>query len=341
VRRQEDDSGHARDQGDGHDSLAGHELHEHQHAGDDRRAVDRSGVGDAAINGTVSSLDLSAGLSDPATVAAAAAAPQPALSNQALRASSGVNAATTPPAGCIRRTAGPNSSPTLVSAGVQGCTATDHIEVDYDNGDKVNVFWSETATSFDLRVTVIAGPWTGTDLHYAGNVTASGATVTVDGVMKYSKLGSAVHVDATFALTYTITGSATPSSATATIQVSGTATDKIALVSAHQGWTLSLHTSTNGTTDTATLDWNGTIGVDTLKPDLTKDHSVAFNVNAHIVTQTTGTSSTATWSVGGDVEYDGAVCGTIVSKNNQLFVDWTDGTEDAFDGAAMFGGAGV
>src|SRR5437763_14150185 len=101
--------------------------------------------------------------------------------------------------------------------------------------------------------------------------------------------------------------------------------------------------STSGTTDTTVIHWNGGIGVDVLKQDgVTTDHSVAFNLNVNVTTTTSGTGTgTATWSAGGDVEYDGAVAGNIVSKNNQLYVDWTDGTEDAFDPSALLGPAGL
>jgi len=301
-----------------------------------------SGVANTVATGGVATVDLSVGLSDPGTLAAGATAPQPALTAQYLRASDpGANAATTP-TGCVRRSAGPNSAPTLVASGVQGCTAAAGVmEVDYDNGDKVNITWTDNGTSFDLRVAVINGPWNGTNLHFAGSVNAGGAQVTVDGVMMYQKVGSAVHVNADFQLSYTLTGSGNASSTTVSIQVSGTATDHLAGVGgvrAHQGWSLSLQTTTNQTTQTVTVNWNGGIGVDVFKADgVTVDHSVAFNLNVHVTSTTTGSTTTVTGTASGDVEYDGKVCGNIVEKNNLLYVDWTDGTEDSFDASALLG----
>jgi hypothetical protein len=295
-----------------------------------------SSVADTVATGGVATVDLSVGLSNPTVIAAVAAAPQPALSRQYLRASDpGARAATTP-TGCVRRSQGPGTPPTLVTAGTQGCTAVGVLEVDYDNGDKVNITWVDNTTSFDLRVEVIAGPWIGTNLHFAGNVNASGASVTVDGVMKYLKFNGAVQVNADFQLSYTLTGSANATSSTVGIQVSGTATDHVTGVRAHEGWTLSLQTSNNGTTQTINATWSGTIGVDVFKADgVTVDHSVAFNLSLHVTSTTTGGVTTATGTAGGDIEYDGAVCGNIVEKNNQLYVDWTDGTEETFDASAL------
>src|SRR5439155_26259 len=72
------------------------------------------------------------------------------------------------------------------------------------------------------------------------------------------------------------------------------------------------------------------------------DNTTSFDLKIEVTTTTSGTGTgTATWSAGGDVEYDGAVAGNIVSKHNQLYVDWTDGTEDAFDPSALLGPAGV
>ena len=84
-------------------------------------------------------------------------------------------------------------SPTLVAPG-PACAADTYLEVDYDNGDVVKVTWSETTTSFDLKLEVIAGPWTGTNLHYTGNLNGNTATVVVTGAMLFSRTGSAVHV---------------------------------------------------------------------------------------------------------------------------------------------------
>jgi hypothetical protein len=230
-----------------------------------------------------------------------------------------------------------------VAAGSQGCSAaaTTYLEVDYDTGDKAKVTWTDNTTSFDLKIEVIAGAWTGTNLHYTGNVTgSSSASVSVSGAMIFN--GSVVHVDADFNITYAVSVSLGSNSTTVNINVNGTATDHIGLVRANEHWGLSMQDSTNGTTDTTVIQWNGGVGVDVLKQDgVTTDHSVAFNLNVNVTSTTTGTSGSATWSAGGDVEYDGAVAGNIVSKNNQLYVDWTDGTEDTFDPSALLGPAGV
>ena len=292
-----------------------------------------SAVGGAAASGNVSSVDLSTGLQDPGQLAAAALAPSSGSVHQALRLSGASNAATSIPVGCVRRDA--SGSPTLVPPG-PACAADTYLEVDYDNGDVVKVTWSETPTSFDLKFEVTAGPWMGTNLHYTGNLNGNTATVGVSGSMQFSRSGGLVHVNADFSVTYVVSVSQGTNSTTVNISVSGTATDHIALVRAHENFGLGLDDSTSGQTTTGTVRWNGGVGIDLLKADgVTLDHSVAFNVNATVTTQTTGTSTTVTLSLNGDVEYDGAVAGNLVTKNNQVYVDWTDGAEDAFDASAL------
>jgi len=293
-----------------------------------------SAVGGAAASGNVSTVDLTTGLQDPGQLAAAALAPSSGSVHQALRLSGASNAATSIPVGCVRRDPG-TGSPTLIPPG-PACAADTYLEVDYDNGDVVKVTWSETATSFDLKFEVTMGPWTGTNLHYTGNLNGNTATVGVSGSMQFSRSGSLVHVNADFSVTYVVSVSQSASSTTVNISVSGTATDHIALVRAHENFGLSLEDSTSGQTTTGTVRWNGGVGIDLLKADgVTTDHSVAFNVNATVTTQTTGTASTTTWSLNGDVEYDGAVAGNLVTKNNQVYVDWTDGMEDTFDPSVL------
>jgi hypothetical protein len=293
-----------------------------------------STVGGAAASGNVSSVDLSTGLPDPGALAAAALAPSSGSVHQALRLSGTSNAATTIPVGCLRRVSG---TPTLVAPG-PSCSASTYLEVDYDNGDVVKVTWSETTTSFDLMFEVTAGPWMGTNLHFVGSLNGNTATVAVSGAMMFSRTGSAVHVNADFNATYNASVSQGSNGTTVNINVNGSATDHIALVRARENFGLGLTSSTSGQTTTGSVQWNGTIAIDVLKADgVTVDHSVAFNVNATATSQTTGTSTTLTLSLSGDVEYDGAVAGNLVTRNNQVYVDWTDGTEDAFDATAVAG----
>jgi hypothetical protein len=298
-------------------------------------------VADAASTGDVSTVDMT-GLSDPASLSAAAVRAAPSTVQQSLRSpSAGGTQASTSPVGCIQRNPS-TSTPELIPAGTGGCTAADHLEIIYDNGDKVNVTWTGSDTSFDLRIVVVEGPWTGTNLHYQGQGNISSVTVHVDGAMKYSKSGSVVHVDADFNATYQLSGTQTASGFSATMSVNGTATDHIALVRAHQGWSLTVQTSTSGQTEHVTLDWNGSIGIDLLQADgVTTDHAVAFNLNVHVTSDSAPGSVTVTYSAGGDVDWDGAIVGNVVAKNDQLYVEWTDGTESSFDPSALIGSQGV
>jgi len=302
-----------------------------------------SDVGSAVASGAVASLDLSTGIPAPDTLAAAAVRPGTSSSTQALRLSGTSAAATSSVIGCVKRApgSGGQGTPTLYSAGQSGCTATDHLEITYDTGDKVSLNYTETATSFDLTVAVIAGAWTGTNLHYQGTVNATSASVSVSGAMQFSQNGNPTVVDADFNITYSVSGSESQTGGTVTISVNGTATDHIALVTANQHWSLTMQSSISGQTETDVFQWNGGIGVDLLKQDQTVDHSVAFNLNVTVTTQSSGQSGSVSWTAGGTVEWDGSIVGNVVSRNNVLYVDWTDNTEDSLDLGALFGPVAV
>jgi hypothetical protein len=299
-----------------------------------------AGVADAASTGTVSSIDMT-GLPEPTVLATAAVSASPSTVRQGLRSpGAGATAASTSPVGCIRRDPG-TGTPQLIAPGTD-CTAADHLEIDYDNGDRASVTWTGSDTSFDLRIVVTAGAWTGTNLHYQGQADISSVTVQVDGAMKYSNSGSPVHVDADFQITYRISGSQTATGFAANMSVGGTATDHIALVRARQNWSLTVQSSTSGQTEQVTVDWNGSVGIDLLKADgVTTDHSVAFNLHLHATSDSAPGTVTVTYSAGGDIEWDGAVVGNVVTKDNQLYIEWTDGTEDTFDPSELFGSYGV
>jgi len=302
-----------------------------------------SDVASAVAGGSVASLDLSTGIPAPDSLAAAAVRPGTATSVQALSVSGSSSAATSAVVGCVKRAPGGGGSgtPTLYPAGQSGCTATDHLEITYDTGDKVSINWSQTTNSFDLTVAVIAGAWTGTNLHYTGSASDTQASVSVTGAMKFSQGGSPVHVDAEFDVTYNISGSQSASGGTVNISVNGTATDHIALVRANQHWTLSMQSTISGQVETDVFNWSGGIGVDLLKQDQTVDHSVAFNLNVRVTTQSSGSGASVSWTASGDVDWDGSIVGNVVTVDNALFVNWTDNTQDSLDLAALFGPVAV
>jgi hypothetical protein len=299
-----------------------------------------SSVAGAVSSANLATVDLATGLPDPASLAFAALVPAGSPPMDQLLADSRAAAVLAPVAGCLRT--GPGGSPTLDPAGQAGCSAADHLEVTYDGGDKLNISWREASASFDLALAVVAGPWAGTSLHYSGAAGSSGASVTVAGAMKFSKAGDATRVDTDFSLTYVVTGSQSATGAIIGISVTGTATDHIALARSNQRWRLSVQTSTSGQVETCALDWNGSVSVDLLKADgMTRDHSVAFNLKLGGAGQSSGATASLTWSATGDVEYDSFVVGSLVTRTNQLQLRWTDGAEDPFDAAVLFGSFAV
>ncbi len=281
-------------------------------------------IGDAAAAGDVSTVDLT-GL--PGPVALAARATSPSTVTQGLRSGAAPTQATTPPSGCIQRDPG-TMAPTLVPSGTGGCTASGHLEIYYDNGDQVNITWSGDSTTFDLSIQVVAGPWTGTQLVYHGTGSATAVTVTVSGAMKFT---GTRNIDADFALTFVAAVSGNASSSSVTISVNGTVTDHLEQVSVVQGWSISTTSSVSGQTEHATVDFNGTLQI------VTTAHSVAFNLNLHAVTDTTPTLGNATYSASGDVEWDGAVVGNLFTKDKDIWVHWTDGTEEILDLSGVVG----
>ena len=122
-------------------------------------------MGSAVASGAVASLNLSTGIPAPDTLAAAAVRPGhqhlhagPSLVGHQRRRHQQRGGLCEARSG--RRRAG---CPRCIRAGASGCTASDHLEITYDTGDKVSLTYTETASSFDLTVAVIAGAWTGTN----------------------------------------------------------------------------------------------------------------------------------------------------------------------------------
>ena len=281
-------------------------------------------IGDAAALGDVSTVDLT-GLPDPVALAARATAPSTV--QQGLRSGTAQTQVTTPPSGCIQRDPG-SMTPQFIPAGTGSCTASGRLEVYYDNGDQVNITWSGDSTTFDLSIEVVAGPWMGTNLIFHGNGSATSATVTVSGAMKFTGIRN---IDADFAITFVAAVSGNASSSSVTISVNGTVTDHLAQVSAVQGWSISTTSSVSGQTEHATVDFNGTLQI------VTTAHSVAFNLNMHVVTDTTPTTVSATYSASGDVDWDGATVGNLFTKDKDIWVHWTDGTEEILDLSGVVG----
>ena len=285
-------------------------------------------IGDAASAGDVSSVDLT-GL--PAPAALAARATSPSTVQRALRSGTAPTQATTPPSGCIQRN--PSTlAPELIPSGTGTCTASGHLEIYYDNGDQVNITWSGDSTSFDLSIEVVAGPWTGTNLAFHGAGSAVGATVSVSGAMKFT--GAPRNIDADFALTFV----ASVNGSSVSISVNGTVTDHLGLVRAVQGWSISTDSTVSGQTEHNTVDFHGTMEIDLLKADgHTTDHSVAFNLNLHVVTDSSPTLVSVFYSASGDVDWDGARVGDLFTKEKDIWVHWTDGTEEMLDLSGVVG----
>jgi hypothetical protein len=81
------------------------------------------------------------------------------------------------PAGCLRQTTpGVLFALSFVAAPVPGCEATDHLEIDYSNGDVLTVTVTQ-APLLTLSVAVTAGDWSGTSASYTPSVKRLVATL--------------------------------------------------------------------------------------------------------------------------------------------------------------------
>jgi hypothetical protein len=301
------------------------------------------GIGDAALSGSVAGVDLS-GLPDPSGLASAAMAPPSNTIAQGLRAGSSGRAVSGTPTGCL--VSDGTGTPALIEDGTLGCNAVDHLEVSYDDGDQVNITYAGTATTFDLRVDVVAGRWQGTSLHYSGTydaATGSSARVAVSGALEYSSASIPAVIDADFQVSYHLSVFDSATGQGVSVAVNGTAADHVALVRATQDWTFTAQTNTSGQTTQSTADWTGNAELDLLKTDdVTTDHAVRFDgLNLHVSAVSSSNSGSVTFTAGGDLEWDGAIVGQVVVKNGEVVVDWTDGTDSSFDPSTLVGSAAI
>lgn len=279
------------------------------------------------------------GLPAPAVLAASGVRPPSGGPAGALRPPVNGQGAVTSPNGCIQAS---NGQAVWVSAGSGTCSATDHLEIDYANGDKVDITWAGTATSFTLTFQVVAGSWSGTNLTFAATSSGSGTSgaagsVHVTGTMLYAGTsGGADSVNVDFDVTYQLQSA---SAGAVNLTVNGTATDHIDGVKVLENWTLAISsTGTSGSSGSTTIDWKGSAEIDLLNASGAVQDSVKLeNVDIHLALQSTSSSVSVTYTVSGDVLWDGAVVGSLVAANNAVQVKWTDGTSTPFDVGSLLG----
>ena len=273
------------------------------------------------------------GLSD-----AADGLPTAPPATRALRSSVRSSAATIPVSGCVRSDA--SGLPVWIQPGVDGCGAFDHLEFDYDDGEVVNLTYSAATDSFDLALTIVSGPWTGTHFRYAGSWDADTTeNVSADGTLAYSSPSEVI--DSDFSTAYKLLYSHTPTSDAATLTVNGTVTDQAAQVRATESWVMSAAAQSSAQFGSReTVDWTGSMDIAPLAADgQAAAHSVRFD-GLTVKASWIGVGAT-TYSAGGGVEWDRALCGSMAAETVSVYVKWTDGTQSPFDPSALLGWFGT
>lgn len=279
-------------------------------------------VASAGASGNVGGVDIS-GMPDPSALPKMqpkdVVASVQAAAQSAATTSSNVS-------GCIQAsTSNGTTTAVYVAAGSGSCTATDHLEIDYANGDVVWITQSGSSTSFTLTFAAKAGKWVGTSLTYVVNQTSStAATLQISGAIKFSGTPA---IDATFNFQYAVNA---PSADQATVTYSGSVVDAIGKHSYNGN--LGVDATSTSTTSTVHLTANTDLAV--LDANLKPVHTVSlvgFDVTV------TATSNSASYQVAGNIEYDGAIVGTLKIQGGGIVIAWTDGTTSPFDPSLIAG----
>lgn len=244
--------------------------------------------------------------------------------------------------GCIKPDPANSNKGVMIKAGDPGCAAADHLEVDYVNGDQMNlVFTSASSSSYEIKVTMGAGSWSGTSLDYqvvasANNGGNTGVSVHAAGAMRY---GTAVSAD--FDFTYLVSVTADSSGQTSSLQATGTSTDHPSNARLTFNWTTAIGLDVHN--QLSSLSWDGSQQVDLLDGAGAVQNTVKFSgmqVRAALVLdpQSARGFDVTGYTAGGDVLWDGKRAGSVVAKDPEdVVIRWTDGTEAKIDPFALFG----
>jgi hypothetical protein len=288
----------------------------------------------AGLNQNGSGLDLSA-LPDAATLAAKGTAPRgkPAGGLAPPRPA----ADTSQVSGCIEPDAS-SGQPAFIAAGQSGCAASDHLEIDYSNGDQANVIYLPGNNSFEMKISVAKGAWAGTSLDYAASAGNVGVSIHATGAVKFAPAAAAI--DSLFDITWVVQLTVVGSVENTSVQLNGAAIDHLVSTRTTFGWDTTLQVTAGQTTGYA-VDWTGSLEVDLLKSDGSVQDSAKWNgVHLHADVQTGGTALAVSYSASGDLLWDGARVGSVATADAQhVVVHFTDGSDAPFDPLTLFGPA--
>jgi hypothetical protein len=206
--------------------------------------------------------------------------------------------------GCLR------GGSALISPDGSTCTADDHLEIDFTNGDVAH-FAEDAATSSD-KVWITAGPWSGTSFV----LTAPGsAPVHLTGTFKVQSSEGSIDID----VDWTHSGSDT-----AAQQFTLSATDHLANVQMQAQWSLAFEG--DGRTATGHEGFNAEASQ--------VPHTIECNFQLHGGTRrdpNSGMITSITAQASGAVLWDQREAGFISSVAGRSFIiAWNDGTNVPF-----------
>jgi hypothetical protein len=244
-----------------------------------------------------------------------------------------VSAPVPPGSGCIRTDDAHYPRSFYVPAGTDGCTAADHVELDYTDGSVATVSWSGSGASLRVQVAVTAGPWQGTSL------SGTFSPYTIKGTVDFQPADGADFIstpaDADVDLTYGATSSDDGSGSSF---LKGTITDRMSGAQSSLDFTSSGTIDSGTGTATSLTEGNATVQLpgstvqwldvllSTTYPQQSKDPDAAA---VRFAT-----------AAGGEVLWNGKRVGSFVVQQNRAVIGWTDGT-DADEDMAGFGGFAV
>jgi hypothetical protein len=235
--------------------------------------------------------------------------------------------------GCIKPDPTANNAGVYIKAGDTGCDASDHLEIDYINGDQLDISYTGTSSSYDLKVTVPAGSWAGTSLDYAATVLGgnSGVSIHATGGMKYQSA-----IDSAFDFSYQVSVTADSAGQGSALQTNGSSTDHLKSLHLAFRWTTTIQLDVHS--QLSALDWAGNQEVELLKPDGSVQDDVKWS-NVHVRAAYQGSPPAVSgFTASGDILWNGARAGSVVLKDpNDVVIRWTDGTDSAVDPLALFG----
>lgn len=216
------------------------------------------------------------------------------------------------------------------SFGENGCTANDHVEVTYLNGDEVSYSFTDTS----VTMVVTGGDYAGTRITFTFTLqdgTQDSSTIQINGVLLYSGAPAPEHIQ--FQSTFHVLSL----DGSAEFSLTGNSTDFIAARQVTSDLHLSERDTGGGNSGSVDIEWTGNATITHLDGNgaPTDDGKVewrAFSLSERFSSATNSLQVSAS----GEVLFEGAVVGQVISDGTQVKIQWSDGVTTPFDFSVFF-----